>query len=106
MSDSGLSTTTTLEVAASRSLRNHYTRDLVNHPYEIGRRGKSICQTGGVPTNVYDDVRLLNLGLERDKVKSPRVMCKLCVKKAGLSLFTENDIVAQVLVECRVAYRG
>jgi hypothetical protein len=70
-----------LEVASSWSLRNHYTRDLANHPYEIGRRGHSICQTGGVPTNVYDDVRLLNLGLERSKVKSSRTMCKLCERK-------------------------
>jgi hypothetical protein len=74
-----------LMVAASWSLRNHYTEDLTTRKYGPGQKGHSICKIiGGVATDVYDDTALLHYGFDPDVVAKPRKMCKLCERKAKL----------------------
>jgi hypothetical protein len=67
------------EVAASWSLRNHYTRDLAPIEYGIGKIGRSICM--GLP--VWDRTYLQGIGFSSEKLDRPRPMCKLCERKAN-----------------------
>lgn len=80
------------QIASSWSLLDHYTKNLVTHPYELGQRGYSICQVGGVHVDVYDNVRLLYLGRERSKINRPRKTCKLCEKILRHLAGQETDI--------------
>lgn len=87
--------TETLRIASSWSLRDHYSRNLAQNPYGPGMTGRSLCKTGGIYTDVYDDAALRGVyalyGVDQGPLDRPRKICKLCERIARRLVSQERE---------------